>query len=60
MTSFSFATVVNEAVEVLTGIPAGERDFEFEDYPKDSLYALADVRLQKLRDHVKRTQKAKC
>ena len=50
---------VNEAVEILTGIPAGERDFEFEDYPKDSLYALADVRLQKLRDHVKRTEKAK-
>lgn len=44
---------VTEAIEILTGIKAGERDFEFEDYAADSVFGTADRRLQKLRAHVK-------
>lgn len=49
---------VSDAVEILTGVIAGERDFEFEDYPEESVYGIADKRLKKLRDHVKQQAKS--
>ncbi|QLE85560.1 AAA family ATPase [Shewanella sp. Scap07] len=42
---------VNEALSLLTDHDVGERDFEFEDYPADTLFAKAEVRLNKLRLH---------
>lgn len=48
---------VSEAIELLTGIACGERDFEFEDYPPQTVLGIADKRLQKLRQHAKQQAK---
>ncbi|WP_394205997.1 Lon protease family protein [Shewanella waksmanii] len=44
---------VSEALSLLTDHDVGERDFEFEDYPEHSLFAKAEIRLNKLREHKK-------
>ncbi|MCG9696687.1 ATP-binding protein [Shewanella sp. Isolate11] len=48
---------VSEAVKLLTGLDAGERDFEFEDYKDDTVFGIADKRLKKLRAHIKQQTK---
>ncbi|MCE9678400.1 AAA family ATPase [Shewanella sp. AS1] len=44
---------VTQAIELLTGKPAGKRDFEFEPYDPVTVFGIAEKRLTKLKDYIK-------
>jgi predicted ATP-dependent protease len=51
---FSVKTI-NEGIEILTGIPAGERDDEGI-FPEDSIHGKVEKRLDEIRAHLKRSK----